>query len=154
MEIVVKKAVHLMLITAVVLLALPVWSADKASDEQTLRNASAVLEAMLSSKDVPASIVANADCVIVLPSVKKFAVGIGGTGGRGPMSCRGGKNFSGEWSAPDFRSAAQLPISSFLLWRRRRWTKYWTARSRLVAMRPRPRVQEPPRRVRWVVLTF
>src|ERR1019366_3400672 len=100
MEIVVKKAVHLMLITAVVLLALPVWSADKASDEQTLRNASAVLEAMLSSKDVPASIVANADCVIVLPSVKKFAVGIGGTGGRGPMSCRGGKNFSGEWSAP------------------------------------------------------
>ena len=55
---------------------------------------------MLDSKDVPASVVAKADCVIVLPSVKKFAFGVGGTGGRGPMTCRGGKNFSGKWSAP------------------------------------------------------
>jgi lipid-binding SYLF domain-containing protein len=55
---------------------------------------------MLSSKDIPASVVAKADCIIILPSVKKFAVGIGGTGGRGPMSCRSGKNFSGKWSTP------------------------------------------------------
>jgi len=76
------------------------WAADKSSDEQTLRNAATVLQAMLDSKDVPASVVAKADCVIILPSVKKFAVGIGGTGGRGPMSCREGKNFSGKWSPP------------------------------------------------------
>jgi lipid-binding SYLF domain-containing protein len=76
------------------------WAADKSSDEQTLRNAATVLEAMLSSKDIPASVVAKADCIIILPSVKKFAVGIGGTGGRGPMSCRSGKNFSGKWSTP------------------------------------------------------
>ncbi len=100
MEIVFKKAVLLMLITAVVLLALPVWSADKNKDEETLRNAATVLQAMLASKDVPASVVAKADCIIILPSVKKFAFGVGGTGGRGPMSCRGGKNFSGRWSAP------------------------------------------------------
>src|SRR5271170_8311041 len=55
---------------------------------------------MLASKDVPAGVVAKADCIIILPSVKKFAVGIGGTGGRGPMSCRSGKNFSGKWSTP------------------------------------------------------
>jgi SH3 domain-containing YSC84-like protein 1 len=84
----------------VILLGLPVWGADKASDEQTLRNAATVLQAMLGSKDVPANVVAKADCIIILPSVKKFAVGIGGTGGRGPMSCREGKNFSGKWSAP------------------------------------------------------
>src|SRR5271165_6559313 len=82
------------------ILALPARAADKTDDEQTLRNAATVLEAMLSSKDVPASVVAKADCILILPSVKKFAVGIGGTGGRGPMSCREGKNYSGKWSPP------------------------------------------------------
>ena len=81
-------------------MALPVWSADKNKDEETIRNAATVLQAMVGSKDVPVSVVAKADCIIILPSVKKFAVGIGGTGGRGPMSCREGKNFSGKWSAP------------------------------------------------------
>jgi SH3 domain-containing YSC84-like protein 1 len=82
------------------LLILPAFAADKASDEETLRNATTVLQAMLATKDVPADVLAKADCVIVLPSVKKFAFGVGGTGGRGPMTCRGGKNFSGRWSAP------------------------------------------------------
>ena len=42
----------------------------------------------------------TADCIIILPSVKKFAVGVGGSGGRGPMTCRD-KNFTGsKWSAP------------------------------------------------------
>ncbi|MFZ0311699.1 MAG: lipid-binding SYLF domain-containing protein [Candidatus Korobacteraceae bacterium] len=95
-----KRAVPYLLISTLVLLALPMWAADKSSDEQTLRNAATVLEAMLSSKDIPSSVIAKADCIIILPSVKKFAVGIGGTGGRGPMSCRSGKNFSGKWSTP------------------------------------------------------
>lgn len=93
-----KPLLHLLLCATVLLSALPMRAA---SDEETLRNAATVLRAMLDSKDIPASIVAKADCVIVLPSVKKFAVGIGGTGGRGPMSCRAGKNFSGaKWSTP------------------------------------------------------
>ena len=79
---------------------LPAWGADKNKDEETIRNAATVLQAMVGSKDVPASTVAKADCIIILPSVKKFAVGIGGTGGRGPMTCRGGNNFTGKWSAP------------------------------------------------------
>src|SRR5206468_2341434 len=39
-------------------------------------------------------------CVIVLPSVVKFAIGIGGSYGRGVMTCRGGENFKGPWSSP------------------------------------------------------
>ena len=101
MEISFKKAIPLLVMCAVViLLAMPVWSADKNKDEETIRNATTVLQAMVGSKDVPASTVAKADCIIILPSVKKFAVGIGGTGGRGPMTCREGKNFTGKWSAP------------------------------------------------------
>jgi lipid-binding SYLF domain-containing protein len=100
-ERIVKKALPCFLTTLIIaLLILPALAADKGSDEETLRNASTVLEAMLASKDVPADVLAKADCVIVLPSVKKFAFGVGGTGGRGPMTCRGGKNFSGRWSAP------------------------------------------------------
>ena len=82
------------------LLSLPVWGADKTSDEQTIRNAATVLQAMLGSKDVSHSTLASADCVVVLPSVKKAAFLVGGSGGRGPMSCRSGKNFTGKWSAP------------------------------------------------------
>jgi lipid-binding SYLF domain-containing protein len=79
---------------------LPVWGADKSKDEETLRNAATVLQGMVEGKDVPQDVLARANCVIVLPSVKKFGFGIGGSGGRGPMTCRGGNNFSGKWSAP------------------------------------------------------
>jgi lipid-binding SYLF domain-containing protein len=89
-----------LLASLLLILTLPAWGADKSKDEETIRNAATVLQAMVGSKDVPASTVAKADCIIILPSVKKFAVGIGGTGGRGPMSCREGKDFSGKWSPP------------------------------------------------------
>ena len=96
-----KKSVTCLL-TSLLLISflLPVWADDKAKDEETLGNAATVLQAMLDAKSVPASVLAKADCVIVLPSVKKGAFIVGGTGGRGPMTCRGGKNFSGRWSAP------------------------------------------------------
>jgi lipid-binding SYLF domain-containing protein len=100
MKILVKRSVHILLALGIVWLALPAWGADKTKDEETLRNADTVLRAMVGSKDVPASTVAKADCIVILPSVKKFAVGIGGTGGRGPMTCRGGADFTGKWGPP------------------------------------------------------
>lgn len=96
-----RMTVRCLLISlALSMVTVPLWAASKTNDEETLRNAATVLQAMVSSKDVPASVLAKADCIIILPSVKKFAVGIGGTGGRGPMSCREGKDFSGKWSPP------------------------------------------------------
>ncbi|MDR3747552.1 MAG: lipid-binding SYLF domain-containing protein [Acidobacteriota bacterium] len=89
-----------MLTSLLLVLTLPAWGADKNKDEETIRNAATVLQAMVGSKDIPASTIAKADCIIILPSVKKFAVGIGGTGGRGPMTCREGKDFTGKWSPP------------------------------------------------------
>ena len=79
---------------------LTVRADDTAKDQETLGNAATVLQAMLDAKSVPESLLAKANCVIILPSVKKGAFIVGGTGGRGPMSCRGGKNFTGKWSAP------------------------------------------------------
>lgn len=83
-----------------ILSVLPAWGGDKEKDEETLKNATTVLQEMLNSNNVPADVLAKADCVMVLPNVKKFGVGIGGSGGRGPMVCRKGKTFSGKWSAP------------------------------------------------------
>ena len=95
-----KAAPRLLACLLLSLLTVPLWAADKASDEETLSNAANVLRAMLESNDVPASVLAKANCIIILPAVKKFAVGVGGSGGRGPMSCRLGKDFNGKWSAP------------------------------------------------------
>jgi lipid-binding SYLF domain-containing protein len=72
---------------------LPTWADDKGKDDETFTNAATVLQAMLDAETVPASLLAKADCVIVLPNVKKGAFIVGGTGGRGPMRCRSGKNF-------------------------------------------------------------
>jgi len=49
---------------------------------------------------LPKDLLNKAECVIVIPSVKKFAIGIGGSYGRGAISCRTGANFTGSWSAP------------------------------------------------------
>ncbi len=47
-----------------------------------------------------ADILDKTDCVVVLPSVVKVAIGIGGSYGCGVMTCRGGKDFQGKWGAP------------------------------------------------------
>ena len=100
MKVLAKRFVPILLVLGIVWLALPVWGSDMSKDEETIRNADTVLRAMVGSKDIPASVVAKADCIVILPSVKKFAVGIGGTGGRGPMTCREGADFSGKWGPP------------------------------------------------------
>ena len=85
---------------ALLMVTLPAWGVSKSDDEQTIRNATTVLQARVSSNDIPKSVLEKADCIMMLPSVKKFAVGIGGTGGRGPLVCREGSGFSGKWSPP------------------------------------------------------
>ena len=81
-------------------LTLPCLAGDKEKDEETFQKANAVLDSMLTDKAVPADVLGKADCVIVLPNVKKVGFVVGGSGGRGAMSCRTGKDFSGKWSAP------------------------------------------------------
>jgi lipid-binding SYLF domain-containing protein len=77
-----------------------VFAADKQKDEDTLAHAHLVLQDMLNSKDISPEVLNKADCVLILPDVKKFGFGIGGSGGRGPLLCRGGHNFKGKWSTP------------------------------------------------------
>jgi len=83
----------------VLALALPALAQDKESDR--VENAGKVLKEILNAPDgIPQSVLDKADCVVILPSVLKFAIGFGGSYGRGVMTCRGGASFHGTWSAP------------------------------------------------------
>jgi lipid-binding SYLF domain-containing protein len=80
-------------------MALPVVAQDKETDR--VENAGKVLKEILNASDsIPQSVLDKADCIVILPSVLKFAIGFGGSYGRGVMTCRGGKTFHGVWSAP------------------------------------------------------
>ena len=92
------------------LLILPVFAADKQKDEETLRKANLLLQDKLHSKDISPALLSKADCVLILPGVKKFGFGVGGSGGRGPLLCRRGENYDGKWSAPSMYSAAALAL--------------------------------------------
>ncbi len=80
-------------------LALPAVGQKK--EHERVENAGKVMQELLNiPDDIPQDTLDRADCVVVLPSVLKFAIGIGGSYGRGVMTCRGGKDFHGAWSAP------------------------------------------------------
>jgi lipid-binding SYLF domain-containing protein len=91
-------------------LILPVLAADKEKDEDTLRNANLVLRDMINSKDISQASLSKANCVLILPGVKKFGFGVGGSGGRGPLLCRRGQNFDGKWSTPAMYSVGGVSI--------------------------------------------
>src|SRR6516165_12817197 len=80
-------------------LALPAYAQEK--EEGRVEDAGKVMQEILNAPDsIPQSVLDKAYCVAVLPSVKKFAIGVGGSYGRGVMTCRGGKDFTGKWGAP------------------------------------------------------
>ncbi len=75
----------------------------KAQDDKVkrLENAGTVMQEILNvPDDVPQEVLDKAECVIVIPSMTKVALGVGGSYGRGAMVCRTGKNHDGAWGAP------------------------------------------------------
>ena len=91
-------------ILSLVLVGVPMTAAlasNSEKDEDRLRNCGTVLQEILDiPDDIPQDLFDKADCVIVFPSVLKAAFIVGGSYGRGAMSCRGGQEFKGGWSAP------------------------------------------------------
>jgi len=83
------------------LLAIPAVAQEKEKDR--LENSGHVMQEILDIPDgIPHDLLQKAECVLVLPSVKKAAIGIGGNYGRGVMTCRSGANYTGAWGAPAF----------------------------------------------------
>jgi SH3 domain-containing YSC84-like protein 1 len=83
------------------LLAVVLPAAAQKKEGERVENAGKVMKEILNAPDsIPQSVLDKADCIVVLPSVVKFALGIGGSYGRGVMTCRSGKDFKGKWGAP------------------------------------------------------
>jgi lipid-binding SYLF domain-containing protein len=59
-----------------------------------------VKEIMDIPDDIPQDLIDKAECIIVYPSVLKAAFVVGGSYGRGAMTCRTGEHYTGPWSAP------------------------------------------------------
>lgn len=74
---------------------------DNDKEEKRVENSGRVLKEVLDIPDnIPGDLLNKAECVIIFPSVLKFAIGIGGSYGRGVMTCRRGEHYTGRWSAP------------------------------------------------------
>jgi lipid-binding SYLF domain-containing protein len=70
-------------------------------EQGRLENCGTVMEEILAIPDnIPRELLGKAQCVIVIPSMTKVAMGVGGSYGRGAMVCRTGKTFDGAWGSP------------------------------------------------------
>jgi SH3 domain-containing YSC84-like protein 1 len=77
------------------------FAAGDSKEVDRVKDAAVVLKEILNiPDDIPKDLLDRAECVVVLPSVKKLAIGIGGSYGRGVMVCRGGQHFTGPWGPP------------------------------------------------------
>jgi SH3 domain-containing YSC84-like protein 1 len=84
---------------ALAIIAPPLLSQDKEADR--LENCGTVIkEVMDIPDDIPEDLIDRTECVIVYPSVLKAAFIVGGSYGRGAMTCRTGEHYTGPWSAP------------------------------------------------------
>jgi lipid-binding SYLF domain-containing protein len=86
---------------AILVSAVPTLAASDEHEEDRVKDAGVVLKEILGIPDnIPQDLLDKAECVVILPSVKKGAFGIGGSYGRGVMVCRSGEHYKGKWGAP------------------------------------------------------
>jgi len=70
-------------------------------EHERLGEAATVMKEVLDIPDsIPQDLLDKSECVVVFPSVLKAAIVVGGSYGRGVMTCRTGRDYTGPWSAP------------------------------------------------------
>jgi len=80
---------------------LPLAFADNQKEQERVKQSGEVLKEILNiPDDIPQDLLDKAECLVILPSVKKGAFGIGGSFGRGVMICRSGPHYTGLWGPP------------------------------------------------------
>ena len=79
----------------------PAFAADSGTEEDRVEQSGHVLKEILNIPEgIPQDLLDKAECIIVLPSVKKAAFGVGASYGRGVMICRSGTSYTGPWGPP------------------------------------------------------
>jgi SH3 domain-containing YSC84-like protein 1 len=88
-------------LVALTMVGLPLSAKDDKKEADRLENCGMVMKEIMDiPDDIPQDLIDKSECVIVFPSVLKAAFVIGGSYGRGAMSCRTGEHYTGPWSAP------------------------------------------------------
>jgi lipid-binding SYLF domain-containing protein len=92
---------HLVIAVCIGLSASVVYAANLNKEQKRLEECGVVMQEVLNVPDsIPKDLLEKAECVIVIPSVRKLAFGVGASYGRGAMVCRKGAKFNGAWGAP------------------------------------------------------
>src|ERR1700720_2734595 len=92
---------YLIAATCLTLVAGAIYAKKLNNEQKRLEECGVVMQEVLNVPDnIPQDLLEKAECVIVVPSVKKLAFGIGADYGRGAMVCRTGEHFRGRWGAP------------------------------------------------------
>ncbi len=85
----------------VLMLACVLPAMGQKKEKERIGEAETVMKEILGMPDgIPKDLLENTECVVIYPSVKKAAFVVGGSYGRGLITCRKGEDFSGPWSAP------------------------------------------------------
>src|SRR3982075_673928 len=88
-------------LSILLLLATGGFAANDEKEVERVKESGEVLKEILNiPDDIPQDLLDKAECIVVLPSVKKGAFGVGGSYGRGVMVCRSGEHYTGKWGAP------------------------------------------------------
>ena len=87
-------------LVCLVFCVLPVFAQEKQAAR--LNESYHVLKEIMDAPDkgIPKDLLDKSVCVAVFPAVKKAAFIVGGSYGRGAITCRSREDFSGPWSAP------------------------------------------------------
>ena len=86
---------------ALAIVAPPLLSQEDRKEADRLDNCGMVMKEIMDiPDDIPQDLIDKAECIIVYPSVLKAAFVVGGSYGRGSMTCRTGEHYTGPWSAP------------------------------------------------------
>jgi len=92
-----KKILIAMLLGLIAIV--PVFG-QKKEDDRIHESADVMKEILGMPEGIPQDLLDKAECVVIYPSVKKAAFIVGGSYGRGLITCRSGEDFDGHWSAP------------------------------------------------------
>lgn len=88
------------IVAILILSMIPVCGGSKDEEKRLAKCVEALDEILKIPEGLPQGLLDKAECVVIIPSVKKFALGIGGSYGKGAMICRSGKDFTEEWGPP------------------------------------------------------
>ena len=96
-----RKSIPWIFLTLLLALCIAVPALAQKREQKRLESAGEVLTEILNVPDnIPQHLLDKAECVVVVPSVYKVAIGIGGSFGRGALTCRSGEDFTGAWGPP------------------------------------------------------